>query len=758
MRRLLLGALLLGSAPLVAQDAPKPWPRDYTINAWKLRLHQPQVESWKADTIVARAAIMIKPPTDTRERYGVVWLRAQTVIDRETGTVELRGLHVDRLYFASLPDSGKEWGDSLRARVGAVDKTVQLAALEHSLALTQAEAGAGAPADSAPAGTPVRNLVPEMIVAQVPTLLVLVDGEPAWRDVEGTTFQRLINTPVLILREKSAEENLYLRFAKGWMVSEGLAGEWLRTEEEVPEVFTTIMTTAAEGGTDLMDEPAASLADAVEAGKDIKVVVSTRPAELIETWGDPVLEPIAGTNLLWVNNTAADLFVDVASSDWIALVSGRWFRASSLEGPWRFEPYDSLPGDFTAIPATHEKATVLASIPGSPQAVEAVVANNTPQMATVSRAVATTTPFFDGEPELKPIEGTTMQYVVNTPGAVVQVTPTTFFTVDAGVWFVSNTVKGPYTVADKVAPEIYTIPASSSLYYITFVKVYSSTDSTVTTGYTGGYNGAVTTTNNVVVYGTGYTYPPYVGGMWFGAPPMYGMGVRFVVVGGGGWHVSMGGAWGRPPYYYGGYHGGYHGGRPVNINNGGYRGPGNAYNNWRGNGVQGRPSAGTRPATGAVASQRPRGAAGGNVWNTRRPTTSSNVGNYNRGSGKFQPNSSRVNQARGTSRPSVGQMRSPNGMTSMGRGSQPRSASPRDNVYGSSNGSVWRDNSRSGGGWSQMGGAGGRQGASAGTRQSPPRDVSRERTARGRAEYRAPQRSMSRGGGGMRGGGGGRRR
>jgi hypothetical protein len=117
-----------------------------------------------------------------------------------------------------------------------------------------------------------------------------------------------------------------------------------------------------------------------------------------------------------------------------------------------------------------------------------------------------------------------------------------------------------------------------------------------------------------------------------------------------------------------------------------------------------------------------------------------------------------VNQARGTSRPSVGQMRSPNGMTSMGRGSQPRSASPRDNVYGSSNGSVWRDNSRSGGGWSQMGGAGGRQGASAGTRQSPPRDVSRERTARGRAEYRAPQRSMSRGGGGMRGGGGGRRR
>jgi len=401
-RSALLGALLLWGAPLVAQEAPKPWPRDYTIDAWKLRLHQPQVESWNGDTIVARAALMVKPPNQTRERYGVIWFRAQTVVDRETRQVELRGMYVDKVYFAGVPDSGRKWGDSLRVRVGAVDKLVGLDALEQSLALTRAQAGEGTPVDTNPTGTVVVNTPPQMVVAQAPTLLVLVDGEAAWRDVEGTTFQRLINTPVLIIREKGSE-NMYLRFAKGWMVAEGLQGEWLRTEEEVPEVFPMIMESAAEGGTDLMDEPAASLADAVEAGKDIKVVVATKPTEIIETWGEPVLEPIAGTNLLWVSNTATDLFVDVATSDWIALISGRWFRSSTLEGPWRFEPYDSLPGDFTAIPATHEKSSVLASIPGSPQANEAVVANNTPQMATVVRAVATTTPFFDGEPQLKPI-------------------------------------------------------------------------------------------------------------------------------------------------------------------------------------------------------------------------------------------------------------------------------------------------------------------------------------------------------------------
>jgi len=62
-----------------------------------------------------------------------------------------------------------------------------------------------------------------------------------------------------------------------------------------------------------------------------------------------------------------------------------------------------------------------------------------------------------------------------------------------------------------VPPLIYTIPPTSPLHYVTYVRVYSSTPTTVLVGYTSGYYGTVLTSDGVVVYGTGYTYPAYVG-------------------------------------------------------------------------------------------------------------------------------------------------------------------------------------------------------------------------------------------------------
>ena len=56
---------------------------------------------------------------------------------------------------------------------------------------------------------------------------------------------------------------------------------------------------------------------------------------------------------------------------------------------------------------------------------------------------------------------------------------------------------------------IYTIPPSSPLYPCTYVRVYASTPDTVTYGYTAGYTMSYVSAG-VVVYGTGYYYPPYI--------------------------------------------------------------------------------------------------------------------------------------------------------------------------------------------------------------------------------------------------------
>jgi len=88
-------------------------------------------------------------------------------------------------------------------------------------------------------------------------------------------------------------------------------------------------------------------------------------------------------------------------------------------------------------------------------------------------------------------------------------------------------------------------------------------------GYTPGYYGTVMTTDGVVVYGTGYYYPAYIGTYWYPYPPSYGYGVGFTV--GFMWGFAAGGGWGHP-CCYGGGGGVYVSHRNVNIDN--------SYNRW----------------------------------------------------------------------------------------------------------------------------------------------------------------------------------
>jgi len=115
------------------------------------------------------------------------------------------------------------------------------------------------------------------------------------------------------------------------------------------------------------------------------IFVSTVPAELIQTEGPPNLVPIEGTALMQIQNSDNALFFYDLNQRYYVLISGRWFDASSLDGSWGFVPYNELPKDFAKIPPTHPKANVLVSVPGTPQANEAVIANSIPQTATVQR-------------------------------------------------------------------------------------------------------------------------------------------------------------------------------------------------------------------------------------------------------------------------------------------------------------------------------------------------------------------------------------
>jgi hypothetical protein len=58
------------------------------------------------------------------------------------------------------------------------------------------------------------------------------------------------------------------------------------------------------------------------------VYVSTVPAELLVTRGEPMYAPISKTNLLYVTNSDNEIFMDTKTQRHFTLLAGRWFRAS----------------------------------------------------------------------------------------------------------------------------------------------------------------------------------------------------------------------------------------------------------------------------------------------------------------------------------------------------------------------------------------------------------------------------------------------
>ena len=257
------------------------------------------------------------------------------------------------------------------------------------------------------------------------------------------------------------------------------------------------------------------------------IIVSTQPAEIIEFEGQPQFDDIPDTVLKGVTNTDNTVIQDTQNNEFYALFSGRWFQSDSIDGGWKLISSKELPADFKNIPEDSEFKAVLTHIPGTPQAQESRIVAQIPKKAKVNRNSATLTVTYDGDPDFQKIEGTNLTYAVNTDFAVIS-DGSKYYCCFNGVWFVGDNNTGPWQVADAIPDEIYSIPADNPLYYVTFVKIYSSDDDEVITGYTSGYLNEYIDDSGTVVYGTGYYYRPYYRrGVYYYRRPTWGVAVAY---------------------------------------------------------------------------------------------------------------------------------------------------------------------------------------------------------------------------------------
>lgn len=587
-------AALPAVAPAASSSAEVPWPRSVKAGDATLLVFAPQLDSWDGARLAGRAAVQVElgsnPP---QTRYGVITFEARTLTDKTRRLVTLDALRITKLDFpSSTPAQVQAWSAAIARDLGSGSRAIALDRLEAALAVQQTRA----PEQS----RPLRNEPPRVVFSSVPSILVTIDGAPRFAPLRGTPFERVLNTRPLLMRDASG--TYYLKVFDGWMSATALEGPWQvlhAPSNTLAQAFKIAMDARLVDpltGQSTADRPAPRL-----DSQTPMIFVATTPTELIVTDGKARPVPVNGAPLLYVENTTGNVFVDMQDNLTYVLIAGRWFRSTSTAGPWQFVPADALPPAFAQIPDDSPKENVKASVAGTTQAREAAIAASVPQTAAVKVAgTQLATPRIDGDPVWKPIPGTRLAYVENTPGAILRLGDA-FYAVENGVWFAAASVRGPWAVARSVPAEIYAIPPSSPLYYVTYVRIYDSTPDTVYVGYSPGYTGSIVDpASGVVVYGTGYVYDPWVGSVWYGPPVTYGYGAAVAYTPWTGWAVAFGlgwawGAstvatgWGWGPYpYWGAWAGSVWGGAAygprggaVAWGPGGWAGyTGNVYSQW----------------------------------------------------------------------------------------------------------------------------------------------------------------------------------
>ncbi len=543
------------------------WPRQIELANETVIFYQPQVSEWKDYLhLHAMVAIEVVPNEASKPRYlGVATVTADTETDFDRRQVLIYNKKLESLTLENAdPSMVAPLEQQLRAlqthpEIISLDRLIPMVT-ESTESLTQTE---------------ISVKPPVIFYSASDAILVILDGEPIWAQVaDGATLQYAVNTNWDLFQDKKNGQ-FYLLDDAQWLTAQQLEGNWTTTTS-LPEVFSNLPND--ENWTEVRQHiPAKSGATAP------KVFVSKTPAELILTEGAPQFEAIAGTQLMKIKNTDSDLYLYSPTSNYYFLVSGRWFRSASLEGPWTFAT-PNLPADFAQLPVNEENESILATVPGTSQAKEAAVQAEIPQTAEVSKDVKAPEVTYTGSiPEFENITAT-MSYAKNTPSDVIKV-ENTYYLCSQGVWFYSPYPTYGFVVCTTVPPPIYTIPPYCPVYHVTFVHCYGYSATHVTFGYTAGYSG-VYISYGVPMYGTGFYYPPY----YYPAPrPIY-----YPYPYSYGFHASYNpytGTYRRSAYVYGPYGG---------------AGCGSAYNPYTGTYARGRSVWGPYGAAGEAAAYNPR--------------------------------------------------------------------------------------------------------------------------------------------------------
>lgn len=507
-----------------AQDSPGAttddvgWPRSYSVENAEIVLDEPQIEKWEDSIVQARFAVSIKPAGESRALLGAFTARADTLTNSEARTVAIYNIKAQDVQFPDAP-----------ASQAAFSRLINALAPEKPVKVSLDKLLASVPSDDIVTKTTVltetRNKAPRIIVSNSPALLLAFDGAPIFRPIPGSGLEAAVNTPATVLRPDGRKSPLYLLTNDGiWLSADSIQGSWQQTGgppaglERIPADHPVAIAVKS------VSPPPGAVITVPE------VVMSEEPAEMIQLDGKPNYKRIGDLPLVRVGNTKSPLFYHFDLSAFYVLISGRWFTAQELKGPWVYVPHNSLPLEFAQIPSDDPSAYVRVCVTGTYEAEVAVKEAQIPIVARVNiREAPTIEVDYDGEPIFEEIAGTEMYYAVNTAYEVIR-TGDSYYCCHDGLWFIADRPFGSrWRCATSLPRIIFTIPPSCPLYHTRFCDIQSYEDDEVVYRYSSGYYGTyIDPETRVCIYGTGYRYQPYVSDSYYcGRSWTYGLGSNY---------------------------------------------------------------------------------------------------------------------------------------------------------------------------------------------------------------------------------------
>ena len=331
------------------------WPVEVNSGGYTCTIFEPQSDSWDGHQLMARCAVAVRSAPAGQPTYGVVSFSAITLVDKSAHTARLADIKLLNANFPSAPAQAPQYQTLLQQVFAEREPVMALDHLQTSFVLPERMA----------TGEPLNDIPPRVIVVTRPAILVYVDGPPAWRPVAGTSLERAINSHDLLLKDQTGR--YFVHLFDGYLDAPSLDGPW-SIAGAPPAGASIAETLAAQDGTDLLPGEAdagTQKLPSLKMGPAPEVFVATAPSELIIFNGPPSFVAIPGTQLLYAANTSGNVFKSLTDQRNYILISGRWFSAASLDGPWRFEPGNKLPRDFANIPDDRSQGERQGQRPGN---------------------------------------------------------------------------------------------------------------------------------------------------------------------------------------------------------------------------------------------------------------------------------------------------------------------------------------------------------------------------------------------------------